>query len=200
MNIFGLAKANSQAKSEKSATQEKPQVNQIEIAQNSNPQTEVNPSKSVFDLDIYRKNGCTDDDKNKEGAKAIRKDIMDFYGIDSNDTNLEEKLTRIYLDIMEDNKNDILSKNCKDENITYDGDNEEEFNENVELMMAHMSHDGTSKGDDVHLSEVDFSDIEYSSETKTGSIEEKPVENGAEYIVYDSEGNVVKCIYFDKNC
>ena len=186
MNIFALVNNGKQS----SATQTK----SVKIAANPNVQSEVSPSKSVFNLNDYYKKGYKTDEQNEDAAKEIRKDILTNYNVSDDDSDKKEKLARIYLDIVEDDANHILSENVKSKGIVYNGNNDEEFIEAVEMSMAHMTHDGTGKGDKIALSEVDFSDIEYNDDPEIGSMTTKTLPNGLEYVIYDSNNNIIKTI------
>ena len=167
---------------------------EVKINQEPNRQENASPSKTTFDLNDYWNQGYREDteEQNEEVAKKIRHDILSRYDIEDDDSNKEEKLVRIYLDILDDEKNKDL-KNNLGEDAYYKGD-DEDFIDDVEKMMAHMTHDGSKDGDKVCLSEVDFSDIEYNDESKSGMMETKTVNNGFEYTIYDENGHVEKFI------
>ena len=167
---------------------------EVKINQESNRQENASPSKSTFDLNDYWNQGYKEDteEQNEEVAKKIRHDILSRYDIEDDDSNKEDKLVRIYLDILDDEKNKALKDNLGDD-ANYKGD-DEDFIDDVEKMMAHMTHDNSSVGDKVRLSEVDFSDIEYNDEPKSGMMETKTVNNGFEYTIYDENGHVEKFI------
>ena len=91
----------------------------------------------------------------------MREDILARYNIDSSDEDKDAKLLRIYDQIISDYNNSALFNYCQSNGIPteYNEDNAEAFINGISIAMAHMSHDGSSVGDNIKLGEVDFSDI-----------------------------------------
>lgn len=177
------------------------ETKQAKIENKSHEQGEVKPTSDNINLDKYYQDGYTKDtqEQNEKLSKVIRDDVLARYNIDSDDSRKEEKLAKVYLDILDDVKNEALKENLQ-EKANYDGNNEE-FIKNVELMMAHMVHDKSSKGDIINLSEVDFSDIKYNNGTQSGTIETRVTENGIDYTIYGEDNKVLKQVSktFDSN-
>lgn len=164
-----------------------------------NSQESATPEKSVFNLNDYYNQGYKKDDQNEQEASVMREDILAIYNISFSDSDKDTKLLRIYEQILSDNSNSALFNYCQSNGIPteYNEDNAQEFISGVSCAMAHMSHDGSSVGDNIKLGEVDFSGI--SDETENGFIETIKTQNGSDSIIYGENNQVLKIVSYQSD-
>ena len=147
----------------------------------------VAPETSSIDLNSYYNLGYKKDDQNSDEVRIIRHDVMSAYNISSDDPKKEEKLAKIYQTILSDENNTPLNDYVKEQKLNKLNEKKpEKFNKGIEKSLAHMSHDGSSAGDNVTLSNVDLSeyfvpvDVSYNDNSKI-------VINNSEILEFDGE-------------
>lgn len=154
----------------------------------------IEPSEGIFNLNDFYNQGYTSDEKNKEETKAIQQSILDRYSVDENDENAEEKLSVIYDTMLKNQENSALLDFCKENKISTPKSTKDNFIDEVETLMARMSHDGSSIGDEITLGDVDFSEIQPAG--IEDSDKNKVIINNSFVIEFDDEiakdGNVYK--------
>ena len=185
---------------DKSVRRENEQEEEKRSIRIAEPETSA-PSDSIFDLNDYYGQGYKKDAQNEEEAEVMQEDILARYNVDSDDNNKEAKLLRIYEQMLNDSDNYALYDYCRKNGIPteYNEDNAEEFIDGVSIAMAHMSHDGSSVGDNIKLREVNFSGIDGESESAGGFIETVNTENGQDYIVYNENQEVIKIVSYESD-
>ena len=158
-------------------------INTYDVA---SEESNVAPQTSSIDLNNYYHLGYKNDEQNKDEAKKIREDIISLYSLDPHDPNLEEKLAVIYQNIINNENNKPLNSYVSEKILP---NKTEKFNQRVEDSLAHMSHDGSSVGDQVTLETADFSkyfvpiDVSYNEKPKI-------VINNSEILEFD--GNIIQ--------